>query len=140
MKARIKEGVYLMSHQNKTNQRLHYFAFLFAFLAWIFLFINLWVTLFLAILHYFFSWIGHFFFEGNKPASFKHPFLGFYAGFLWFFIRTFATANISKNTLATNQGLTISNEPTLLHFPKRLDVFIWSLEKVNGRNYYDNNY
>lgn len=51
-----------------------------------------------------------------------------------------AKANVSENTLATNQGLTISNEPTLLHFSKRLDVFIWPLEKVNRRNHYDNNY
>jgi hypothetical protein len=91
MKARIKEDVrvYLKSHKNKNNQILHYFAFLFAFLAWIFLFINLWVTLCLAILHYLFSWIGHFYFEGNKPASFRYPLLGFCAGFMWFFIKTF---------------------------------------------------
>jgi uncharacterized protein YqjF (DUF2071 family) len=43
-----------------------------------------------------------------------------------------AKASISKNTLATNQGLTISNYPTLLHFSKRLDVLIWPLEKINS--------
>ncbi|MEB3104087.1 Mpo1-like protein [Ferviditalea candida] len=35
------------------------------------------------------SWIGHFYFERNKPASFRYPLVGFYAGFMWFFIRTF---------------------------------------------------
>lgn len=70
--------LYLNSHQNKVNQTLHYFAFLFAFIAWIFLFNNLWITLLLALLHYLFSWIGHFYFEGNKPASFKYPLIGFY--------------------------------------------------------------
>lgn len=80
---------YMAAHENTTNQILHYFAFLFAFLGWIFLFINIWITVILAILHYIFSWIGHFYFEGNKPASFKYPWVGFYAGFTWFFIRTF---------------------------------------------------
>jgi len=80
---------YMNAHQNRYNQQFHYVAFLFAFLGWIFLFINIWVTLILAILHYTLSWVGHFYFEGNKPASFRYPWVGFYAGFIWFFIRTF---------------------------------------------------
>ncbi|MDR6555005.1 DUF962 domain-containing protein [Paenibacillus qinlingensis] len=79
---------YQKAHQNKWNQILHYFAFLCAFLAWIFLFINLKVTLCLGVCHYILSWIGHFYFEKNKPASFKRPLLGFYAGFTWFFLRS----------------------------------------------------
>ena len=91
MWSRIQKDLvnYQKAHTNKTNQVLHYFAFLFAFLGWIFLFINIYVTIILAILHYVFSWIGHFYYEKNKPASFKYPFLGFYAGFLWFFLLTF---------------------------------------------------
>ncbi|PZD97439.1 DUF962 domain-containing protein [Paenibacillus sambharensis] len=80
---------YVNAHQNKINRRLHYFAFLFAFLGWIFLLFNLWITVVLAILHYVLSWVGHFYYEGNKPASFRYPWIGFYAGFLWFFIRTY---------------------------------------------------
>jgi hypothetical protein len=80
---------YQKAHQNKWNQLLHYFAFLFAFIAWVFLFFDIKTTIFLAILHYIFAWVGHFFFEKNKPASFRYPFVGFYAGFLWFFLRTF---------------------------------------------------
>ncbi|WP_102348811.1 DUF962 domain-containing protein [Bacillus sp. Marseille-P3661] len=80
---------YQKAHQNKWNQVLHYFAFMFAFIAWIFLIINIYVTIYLALLHYAFSWFGHFYFEKNKPASFKQPVLGFYAGFLWFFLRNF---------------------------------------------------
>ncbi|WP_081739783.1 Mpo1-like protein [Paenibacillus sp. JCM 10914] len=56
---------------------------------WVFLFINLWMTLILGLLHYVLSWIGHFKFEGNKPASFQYPFVGLYAGFIWFFVRTY---------------------------------------------------
>ncbi|MGM0837220.1 MAG: Mpo1-like protein [Bacillota bacterium] len=80
---------YQKAHSNKWNQVLHYFAFLFAFLAWIFLFINVYVTICFGVLHYLLSWVGHFCFEGNKPASFKRPWLGFYAGFTWFFMRSF---------------------------------------------------
>jgi len=80
---------YQKSHQNKWNQLLHYIAFMFAFIGWIFLFIDLKMTFLLAVLHYLFSWIGHFYLEKNKPASFKYPLLGFYAGFIWFFLRTY---------------------------------------------------
>lgn len=92
---KLKEAVrrdlkyYMSAHDNPINQLLHYFAFLFAFLGWLSLFISLWVTLAFAVLHYAFSWIGHFYFERNKPASFKYPWIGFYAGFTWFFIRTY---------------------------------------------------
>ncbi|NOU72851.1 DUF962 domain-containing protein [Paenibacillus sp. LMG 31458] len=80
---------YLKEHQNKTNRILHYFAFMSAFMAWLFLFFDLKVTLILALLHYLLSWVGHFYFEGNKPASFRYPLIGFYSGFTWFFIKTF---------------------------------------------------
>jgi hypothetical protein len=80
---------YQKAHQNKINIILHYFAFMFAFLGWIFLFIEIKVTIILAILHYLFSSIGHVYFEKNKPGAIKRPWLGFYAGFLWFFMRSF---------------------------------------------------
>ncbi|WP_134687285.1 DUF962 domain-containing protein [Brevibacillus migulae] len=88
---RIKKDLndYQNAHQNKWNQILHYFAFLFAFLAWISLFFDRKMTICLAILHYTLAWVGHFIFERNKPASFKYPFVGFYAGFLGFFLKTF---------------------------------------------------
>ena len=80
---------YQKAHQNKWNQLLHYMAFLFAFMAWLFLLIDIYVTILFAVFHYVFSWVGHFYFEKNKPASFKYPLLGFYAGFIWFFMRSF---------------------------------------------------
>ncbi|WP_255298560.1 DUF962 domain-containing protein [Brevibacillus dissolubilis] len=79
---------YQQAHRNPLNQLLHYFAFLFAALAWLTLFWDWRLTLVLAVLHYVFSWIGHFVFEKNQPASFRRPLLGFYAGFSWFFLRT----------------------------------------------------
>ncbi|MCZ8520697.1 Mpo1-like protein [Paenibacillus caseinilyticus] len=46
----------------------------------------------MAAAHYVLSWTGHFGFEKNRPASFHYPLLGFYAGFAWFFVRTFELA------------------------------------------------
>ncbi|WP_020615490.1 DUF962 domain-containing protein [Paenibacillus daejeonensis] len=91
LKQSIKRDLtyYLQAHQHRTNQHLHYFAFLFAFLGWVFLLIDWRFTILFAVLHYALSWIGHFYFEGNKPASFRYPWVGFYAGFLWFFLRTY---------------------------------------------------
>ncbi|WP_227874270.1 Mpo1-like protein [Tumebacillus algifaecis] len=79
---------YQQAHQHPINQLLHYFAFLAALLGWIWLFLDWRVTLILAVLHYALSWTGHFCFEKNQPGSLKSPWLGFSAGFLWFFIRT----------------------------------------------------
>ncbi|KEO84302.1 DUF962 domain-containing protein [Tumebacillus flagellatus] len=82
-------AAYEKAHRNPWNQRLHYIAFACAFFGWVFLLIDWRATVLLAVAHYTLSWIGHFFFEKNKPASFKRPLLGFYAGFLWFFFTTF---------------------------------------------------
>lgn len=64
---------YLQEHQDRNNLILHYFAFLSAFVAWIFWFIEIKVTLLLALIQYALSWIGHFYYEGNKPAAFLYP-------------------------------------------------------------------
>ena len=38
-----------------------------------------------------------------------------------------AKAEIAANTMASAAGITLPNEPPLLHFARRLDVVIWSL-------------
>lgn len=70
---------YLSEHSNVTCRRLHYvgstlaIAFLVTFLAtW------RWPWLVAALLvGYAFAWVGHFFYEHNKPATFKYPFYSF---------------------------------------------------------------
>ena len=66
---------YLAEHSNRTCRRLHFVG---STLALIVLFHALvtgqyWELLLLPILGYGFAWIGHFFFEKNKPATFKYP-------------------------------------------------------------------
>ena len=66
---------YLSQHQNKTSRMLHFIGtslFIFIFFG-SFIFHEVTILLFSPILAYGFAWIGHFFFEKNKPAAFKDP-------------------------------------------------------------------
>ena len=71
--------LYLGEHRNRTNRRLHFIGSTFALML-LSIFI---VTLepkyffFALIMGYGFAWVGHFFFEKNKPASFKKPLYSF---------------------------------------------------------------
>jgi hypothetical protein len=67
---------YLSEHQDKTCRRLHFVgSFLILLVASYALLTQQWVLLWLLpIFGYGFAWTGHFFFEHNKPATFKYPF------------------------------------------------------------------
>ncbi|PCE27450.1 hypothetical protein BWP39_02825 [Paraburkholderia acidicola] len=67
---------YLSEHQNLTCRRLHFvgstlvlciaaFAIITGQLRWLWL---------IPVVGYGFAWVGHFFFEKNRPATFNHPF------------------------------------------------------------------
>jgi hypothetical protein len=75
---------YLTEHTNNVNRRLHFFGKIALFLVLI-VFLLTWNWLFLIaipIVGYGFSWIGHFFFERNKPAAFSNPFYSFIGDFV----------------------------------------------------------
>ena len=68
---------YLREHANRTSRRLHFtgtsigLALLVAAVIG-----HVWWLIAAALLEgYAFAWIGHFFFERNRPATFKHPWL-----------------------------------------------------------------
>ncbi|MDO9238363.1 MAG: DUF962 domain-containing protein [Aquabacterium sp.] len=66
---------YLSQHQNQTCRRLHVIGstLVLALLAFV-LTTQSWRYLFLLpVLGYGFAWVGHFFFEHNKPATFIYP-------------------------------------------------------------------
>jgi hypothetical protein len=70
---------YLGEHRNRTCRRLH-FVGTSAALGCIVAAIandNPWWLLGALISGYAFAWVGHFFFEKNRPATFKHPFYSF---------------------------------------------------------------
>lgn len=67
---------YLGEHCNRTNRRLHLIGTTFAVILFsTAVFTGYYLLLLLSLIQgYTFAWIGHFCFEKNKPATFKHPF------------------------------------------------------------------
>jgi hypothetical protein len=78
---------YLSEHQNSTSRKLHFVgtALLFFILAGAIYFSNYWLLFLIPIVGYGFAWVGHFFFEKNKPATFKYPFYSLASDFILFF-------------------------------------------------------
>lgn len=78
---------YLTEHSNKTSRILHFTG---TFLVFILLFLAIikgwgWQWILIPIVGYGFAWIGHAFFERNKPATFKYPFWSLISDFKLFF-------------------------------------------------------
>lgn len=85
---------YLEEHSNPVCRRLHYLgsllvlallAYSIATQQWLFL-------LALPLVGYGFAWIGHFVFEKNRPATFKHPLYSFMGD--WVMLRDGLTGRI----------------------------------------------
>jgi len=77
---------YLSEHGNSTCRRLHFIGtslviFILAFAigkgAW-------WLLWVLPVAGYSFAWVGHFFFEKNRPATFQHPFYSLLGDFVMY--------------------------------------------------------
>ena len=66
---------YLEEHANRTSRRLHFIGTSIALallIAALVLQIG-WLVVLAIVQGYAFAWVGHFFFEHNKPATFKYP-------------------------------------------------------------------
>jgi hypothetical protein len=70
---------YLSEHANRTSRRLHFAGTSLACLLIIVSIITQrWWILGLALVQgYAFAWVGHFFFEHNRPATFRYPAFSF---------------------------------------------------------------
>jgi hypothetical protein len=70
---------YLGEHRNRTCRRLHFVGSCVAlgFLGLAVIDGNGWWVLAALLSGYAFAWVGHFFFEKNRPATFSHPFYSF---------------------------------------------------------------
>ncbi len=70
---------YLSEHANKHTKLMHFIGTSIGifFLIKFFLSFNFIYLLFALISGYAFAWVGHFFIEKNKPATFKYPFYSF---------------------------------------------------------------
>ncbi|MGH8688369.1 MAG: Mpo1-like protein [Burkholderiales bacterium] len=70
---------YLSEHSNRTCRRLHFAGTSIALgiLLYAFASQNYWWLLAALACGYAFAWVGHFFFEKNRPATFTHPIYSF---------------------------------------------------------------
>jgi len=70
---------YLEEHRNRTCRRLHFVGttLALALILGAFLWLQPWLLLVALLVGYAFAWVGHFFFEKNRPATFRHPFYSF---------------------------------------------------------------
>ena len=70
---------YLSEHSKKSTKLLHVLGSILVISILVYSVLNQdWTKLyFLPIVGYSFAWIGHFFFEKNKPATFKYPLYSF---------------------------------------------------------------
>jgi hypothetical protein len=66
---------YLSEHSNRVSRRLHFIgtSIALAVLAVAVLMQMWWLVLVALVQGYAFAWVGHFYFEHNRPATFKYP-------------------------------------------------------------------
>ncbi|MFZ5934093.1 hypothetical protein BGP84_07395 [Pseudomonas putida] len=77
---------YLGEHSNPTCRRLHFVgtSLVIALLAYTVGSGKWWLLLAVPFCGYGFAWVGHFFYERNKPATFKHPWYSLIGDFAMF--------------------------------------------------------
>jgi len=77
---------YLGEHQNVICRRLHFVGTSCAIASIVAAIVlrNPWWMLAALLSGYAFAWIGHFFFEKNRPATFKYPFYSFAGDWVMF--------------------------------------------------------
>ncbi len=70
---------YLSEHQDRVNRRLHFVGSTLVLALVLFALLTQHWMLLCAVpfAGYGFAWVGHFFFEKNKPATFSHPLYSF---------------------------------------------------------------
>ena len=78
---------YIHQHANRTCRRIHVVGtalVIAAFVAAVAT-LNPWWLLAMPLIGYGFAWVGHFFFEKNRPATFKYPLWSLRGDFQLFF-------------------------------------------------------
>lgn len=77
---------YLGEHRNPACRRLHFIGttLVIALLAYALGSGNWLLLLVVPVAGYGFAWIGHFFFEKNRPATFQHPFYSLLGDFVMY--------------------------------------------------------
>lgn len=95
---------YLMEHTHPHNRKLHFVGTTLALLA---LTIGIsvgptWIAWCAPIFGYLFAWIGHFFVQKNKPATFKYPFWSLMGDFKLYYMTITGRIQDEYRKLSTN--------------------------------------
>jgi hypothetical protein len=101
---------YVRAHTNKTNRRLHFIgsSLALACVGGAALLRRPSLLLAAPVFGYGFAWVGHFVFEGNKPASFEHPLYSFKADWIMY-------GKIAKGTMDAEVEKYSSHPPVEPH-------------------------
>lgn len=85
---------YLREHSNPVCRALHYTGTSLALALWIVAFWSgiYWLLLAGLVTGYAFAWVGHFFFEHNRPATFQHPLYSFMGD--WVMLKDFLSGRL----------------------------------------------
>jgi hypothetical protein len=77
---------YLSEHRHPISRRLHFLgiSLVIACVLAAFFTGDAWWLMGTPVAGYLFAWIGHFVFEGNRPASFEHPLYSFIGDWMMF--------------------------------------------------------
>lgn len=77
---------YLGEHQNTTCRVLHFIgtSLVIAFIIYLMATAQPKLIWLIPLFGYSFAWVGHFFFEKNRPATFKHPLYSLMGDFVMF--------------------------------------------------------
>lgn len=77
---------YLSEHSNRTCRRLHFIGSALVLMILIYSLVTArWLALLtLPVVGYGFAWVGHFFFEKNRPATFTYPLYSLIADWVMF--------------------------------------------------------
>jgi hypothetical protein len=77
---------YISEHRNRTSRRLHVVGTgLVILCAAVGLVFDAWLLIAVPFVGYGFAWVGHFFFERNRPATFTYPVWSLMGDFRMFF-------------------------------------------------------
>jgi hypothetical protein len=78
---------YLTEHQQPVCRELHFTGTLLLILIFFTTLITQkwWMLALIPVTGYGFAWVGHFFFEKNKPATFQYPFYSLGSDFVMFY-------------------------------------------------------
>ncbi len=98
---------YVLAHQKPGTRWLHLVGTLSGLGLWAVAIVRLDWRLFLAglVVGYGCAWIGHFFVEHNKPATFGHPFLSFASDhkMIFYMLRGRMSAEVERARAAANR-------------------------------------